>query len=134
MKQRPSDSVMSAVVSAIAAIDADPTAPRTKEHLGRLADIAHATIQRAFKHDAENSSPFKINERWNAVTDHSATQRSPVQADTAKLKAELTEAKREITALKANLNTAVAISAGAWLSALSEGSTVTPMRRRGRSS
>ena len=68
MKQRPSDSVMSAVVSAIAAIDADPAAPRTKEHLGRLADIAHATIHRAFKYDAENSSPLTISERWNAVT------------------------------------------------------------------
>lgn len=95
MPSRPTDKTFAAILSAIAAMEADPTAPRTKAHLMRQADVAHPTVHRAFRWDEEHQTPFKINERWNALTVGSKTRRSPVRLEQAEVESQL-KAAREL--------------------------------------
>lgn len=131
MASRPTDATFAAIVSAIAAIEADPHAPRTKAHLMRLAGIAHPTVHRAFKWDSEHGTPFKINERWDTLTGDAPTRRSPSAVASAELEARLKDARDEINELRERLAAAQLVAAAAWLRAHSDGSDVTRLNKPG---
>jgi hypothetical protein len=135
MTSRPTDATFAAIVSAITAIEADPHSPRTKAHLMRLTGLAHPTVHRAFRWDTEHGTPFKINERWDALRGDSATRRSPAQAAHADLNAKLKEARQEITELRGHLEAARLVAAAAWLRTQTGADPPTPIggRRRDRS-
>lgn len=121
MPSRPTDATFAAIVSGIAAIEADPHAPRTKAHLMRLAGIAHPTVHRAFKWDSEHGTPFRISERWDALVGDTATRRSPAESAKADLEAQLRDAREEITNLRRQLADAQLVAAAAWLRSDSDG-------------
>lgn len=127
MPSRPTDATFAAIVSAIAAIEADPHAPRTKAHLMRLAGIAHPTVHRAFKWDSEHGTPFTINERWDALVGDTPTRRSPAESARANLEAELREARNEISGLRQQLTTAQLVAAAAWLRRRNDDAEVKPL-------
>lgn len=132
MPSRPTDETFASIVSAITAIGADSRAPRTKAHLMRLAGIAHPTVHRAFKWDAEHGTPFKINERWEEITGGSSSRRSPQQAERAELADQLKDARQEISLLRKQLNAAQLVAVSAWLRTQSHDESPTPIGSRRR--
>jgi len=132
MPSRPTDATFAAIVSAIAAIDADPHAPRTKAHLMRLAGIAHPTVHRAFKWDSEHGTPFTINARWDDLVGDTPTRRSSAESARADLEAQLREARHEIGSLRQQLASAQLVAAAAWLQSRSDGGDVKPFSRPSR--
>ena len=130
MPSRPTDATFAAIVSAIAVIEADPHAPRTKAHLMRLADIAHPTVHRAFKWDIEQGTPFKINERWDTLVGDEPTRRSPSESAKADLEQRFKDARNEISDLRQQLATTRLVAAAAWLRNHSDGGGATPINRR----
>ncbi len=130
MPSRPTDATFAAIVSAIAVIEADPHAPRTKAHLMRLAAIAHPTVHRAFKWDIEHGTPFKINERWDTLVGDEPTRRSPSESAKADLEQRFKDARNEINDLRQQLATTQLVAAAAWLRNHSDGGGATPINRR----
>lgn len=128
MPSRPTDETFAAIVSAIAAIEADPKAPRTKAHIMRLSGLAHPTIHRVFRWDSQEETPFKINARWDEVISAAPTRRSPEQQDWAEMVDELAKTKRENSRLLSELALSQQVAGAAWLSRSSD-TPIVPLKK-----
>ena len=125
---RPTDETFAAIVSAIAAIEADPKAPRTKAQIMRLSGLSHPTVHRVCRWDSPAETPFKINARWNEVLSAAPTRRSPERQEWADMVDELSKKRRDNSRLRSELALAQQVAAAAWLSRSAD-SSIVPLKK-----
>jgi hypothetical protein len=79
----------------------DPTLPRTKRQIEKIAGLSHATVARAFVQDAQGVDPssLKLNARFNSVSSATAGM-SLERSERLALEARLEERNQEIRRLK----------------------------------
>jgi hypothetical protein len=124
MSTKPSGKTFELLLTAMQEIAGDPSAPRTKAYLGRVAKLAHPTVHRAFAWDAKNETEFRLNEIWNTLTAGSE-RRSPDKIGYDELAQRLKEARTEIATLRLELEAARLAVAASWAT---EVSGVTPSK------
>lgn len=120
MSAKPSDNTFSLLLTAMREIANDPSAPRTKAYLGRVAELAHPTVHRAFAWDAKQPTGFRLNETWNALTAGSE-RRSPDKVSRDDLEARLKQARAEIATLRLELEAARLAVVASWATGASGG-------------
>lgn len=96
-----SEAALQQISDAIDSIARDPSLPRTKRQIENIAGLSHATVARAFVHDAEDLGPqrLKLNERFRSLTAETEG-RSLERAQRLGVEARLGEKNRELKRLK----------------------------------
>lgn len=96
-----SEAALQQISDAIDSIAKDPTLARTKRQIENIAGLSHATVARAFVHDAEDLGPrcLKLNERFRSLTAETEGK-SLERAQLLGVEVRLGEKNREIKRLK----------------------------------
>jgi len=68
---------MAKIVAAITEIGDDDQAPRTKREIERRSGLAHDTVARAFRQDADEDNTWQITAALNALTGSATMQPAP---------------------------------------------------------
>jgi hypothetical protein len=78
-RKRVSEEVFAKIVDAMTDMATDEHAPRTKREIERRSGLAHDTIARAFRQDAEEDNQWSINHVFAELTGANNARRSPAR-------------------------------------------------------